>query len=325
MSASVIPGLISGGIMLSYHCDNACRHCLYRCSPKQSDQWMSPETIDQTFSALAQEENLRGVHIAGGEAMLNPETLKLAISSAKKHNIAIDYLETNCGWCKDFDHAIKVFTDLKEHGLEAVLISASLFHNEFIPFCKTRDGIEAALYVFDGRVLIWTQEVFSKLSRLDHDKCHPLSESMKILGIDSKKLWQMHSYLTPGGRAAERLSDGLRLYPAEFFAEETCKNSLESTGHFHIDPHGNLYTGSCPGLSVANVKTGLHPQPSDTKKFTAYNTLKEFGPHKLLELCPDFTPNPKGYIHKCHLCLEIRKELFKSAKYPEITPPEYYL
>ena len=30
-----IPPLIDGGLMLSYRCTSACRHCLYRCSPTQ--------------------------------------------------------------------------------------------------------------------------------------------------------------------------------------------------------------------------------------------------------------------------------------------------
>ena len=29
-----VPPLHSGGVMLTYKCDNACRHCLYCCSPK---------------------------------------------------------------------------------------------------------------------------------------------------------------------------------------------------------------------------------------------------------------------------------------------------
>ncbi len=286
---------------------------------------MSDATMDKVFSSMSSEQQLRGVHLAGGEATLNMPVLKKALKYAQKHNVPVDYLETNCGWCDSFETGLNTFTELKDAGLEAVLISASLFHNEFIPFCRTRDGIEAALHVFEGRVIIWTQEIFSQLSRLDHNRTHTLPESMKILDLDYNGVWKMHSYLTPAGRAAETLTEGLRKYPAENFRGDNCRSCLGSTGHFHIDPHGNLYTGHCPGLSIANVNEDLHPSVQNMYKHKLYRILQEKGPVGLQEICPEFRADKNGYIHKCHLCLELRKELFRLNKYAELTPPEYYL
>jgi len=41
-----VPSLYSGGVMLTYKCDNACRYCLYCSSPKSSDEVMSEELIN---------------------------------------------------------------------------------------------------------------------------------------------------------------------------------------------------------------------------------------------------------------------------------------
>src|SRR5512139_2337197 len=70
-----IPPLLSGGIVLTYRCTNACRHCLYRCSPGRPDEWMSLETARRIFAAFRREPYLHSLHLAGGEAMLRFDLL----------------------------------------------------------------------------------------------------------------------------------------------------------------------------------------------------------------------------------------------------------
>ena len=82
-----IPPLLSGGIMLSYRCTNACRHCLYWCSPKQPDEWMTEEMARKVFGALQKEPRLQSIHFAGGEATLRPDLLEKLISMAAEMEI----------------------------------------------------------------------------------------------------------------------------------------------------------------------------------------------------------------------------------------------
>jgi len=169
MSAyTTIPPLVSGGIMLTYRCTNACQHCGYRCAPNRPDYFMPEELVDRTFAALAEEHRLHGVHLAGGEATLHWERIEYALDSARRHGVAIDYLETNVGWCDDIETARAGFRRLNRAGLDAVLISASLFHNEFTPLAKTKAGILAALEVFGaGGVIVWTPDVLRLMDGLD--------------------------------------------------------------------------------------------------------------------------------------------------------------
>ena len=322
-----IPPLISGGIMLTYRCSNACKHCLYRCSPRHNKQFMSESMIDATMAALAKEATLHGIHLAGGEATLDWKRLIYAIRSARRHNIAIDYLETNASWCNDQQAADEGFSRLYEAGLRAVLISASLFHNEFIPLAKTKTAIRAAIKVFGHRgVIVWTPEVLDQMDhRLDEHRTYSLDESTELLGLGTghEGLWRLHAYLTPGGRAVEELTEGLPARPAESFEGDSCGRTLQNTTHFHIDPRGNLFTGSCPGLSVANVGD-LHPT-IDAAKCPVYCQLAEGGPVWLWRgLAPDFEPDPKGYVSKCHLCLDVRKHLHATGRFAELRPDEYY-
>jgi len=324
---TTVPPLISGGVMLTYLCSNACRHCLYRCSPRHERHFMSESMIDATMTALAKEPTLHGIHLAGGEPTLNWNRLLYAIRSARRAGISIDYLETNASWCDDDRTTRESFLRLREAGLDAVLISVSLFHNEFIPLRKTKTAVRAATDVFGGRgVIIWTPELLDRMDgELDEDRTYPLDESSRLLGLDASHggLWRLHSYLTPGGRAAEELADGLTTHPAESFEGDDCGRILENTTHFHIDPLGNLYTGHCPGISMATVDD-LHPA-IDTSKNPVYCQLAEGGPVWLWRgLAPDFEPDAKGYISKCHLCLEVRKHLRATGRYNELRPDEYY-
>ena len=153
--------------MLTYGCTNACRHCHYRCGPNKAADRMTPAMLERVLDALAEEPRLSGVHLAGGEATMEEELLAAAITGCRARGIGLDYLETNGGWCVDEDAARAGFAELRDLGLDAVLISASLFHNEFIPFRVTRTAIAAAAEVFGpGGVIVWTPNVFRVLEAL---------------------------------------------------------------------------------------------------------------------------------------------------------------
>ena len=286
---------------------------------------MSEEMIDCTMSALSKERSLDGIHFGGGESSLFFDRLLYAVRSAIKYGVRIDYLETNGGWCVDNQTAVDGFKRLRDAGLPGILISASLFHLEFIPPNVTKTAIRAAHKVFGG-AFVWTDEVLRLMERLpDHGKKYPIQESCRLLGINPSdgSLWQIHSYLNPCGRAARRLSEGLRRHPVEKFSGDACGRIFQSTSHFHIDPYGNLFTGHCPGISVANVDN-LHPvvDESTAPFFTA---LCEGGPVEAWKRhAPEFQPDTAGYIGKCHFCLELRHHLFEQNAFAELCPAEMY-
>ncbi len=286
---------------------------------------MSETMIERTMTALAKERSLDGIHFGGGECTLFFDRLLYAIRSAVRHGVRIDYLETNGGWCVDEQTAINGFKKLRDAGLPGVLISASLFHLEFIPLNVTKTAIRAANRVFGG-AFVWTGEVLRLMERLpDHDKKYPLHESCRLLGIDPSDgtLWNIHSYLNPCGRAAKRLSDGLKRYPVEKFEGDACGRTFRSTSHFHIDPHGNLFTGHCPGISIANVGD-LHPAV-DAETAPFFTALCDGGPVEAWKRhAPEFEPDAAGYIGKCHFCLELRQHLFERNEFDELRPTEMY-
>jgi len=277
------------------------------------------------MSALSKERSLDGIHFGGGESSLFFDRLLYAVRSAVTHGVRIDYLETNGGWCVDEKTALDGFRRLREAGLPGVLISASLFHLEFIPLNVTKTAIKAANKIFGG-AFVWTGDVLRLMERLpDHDTKYPIQDSCRRLGIDpsSGMLWNIHSYLNPCGRAASRLADGLQRHTVGKFDGDTCVRTFRSTSHFHIDPYGNLFTGGCPGISVANIEN-LHPTV-DEQAAPFFTALCTGGPVEAWRRhAPEFLPDKAGYIGKCHLCLELRRHLFEQSVFNELRPAEMY-
>ena len=322
-----IPPLVAGGIMLTYRCTNACAHCLYRCGPKLPDHWMDLETAERTLAALAREPHLDSIHLAGGEATLNMDLLVDVIGLARRHRVPGAYLETNAHWCTSDKAARDGFERLREAGLDCVLVSASMFHNAFIPFERTRRAVETASEIFGpGGVIVWLPQLYRALSQMPPDRTHTLAEFCETFGLgsDSKRLPDLYN-LTPGGRVVDSLRAHYSHHPAEAYAGRACRRDLLGTTHFHIDPYGNLFTGLCAGISAATADD-LHPRITP-ETHPVFTTLCESGPGGLLALAErefDYRRRDDGYISRCDLCFHVRRCLAASGQFAELRPESYY-
>lgn len=322
-----VPPLRSGGLILTYRCTNKCRHCLYHCSPRQEGYWIEIELADQALATLAQEEQLQGIHIAGGEATLRMDLVEEVIRLAVKHKVPIDYLETNAFWCRDREVTRLKMERLRDAGLKAVLVSASLFHNEFVPFANTRRCVEVATEIFGPQgVIVYQQHMYNLLESLPDEGKHSLEDACAELAVDPASSWIPSSYgVIPSGRAVRELRSCFRSSPAESFAGVTCASDLLSTSHFHIDPYGNLITGLCAGIRMASVYD-LHPMITAESHPISYRLIED-GPYVLmLEAVSShgFEPRQSGYVSRCDLCLDVRRHLWQTGRFHELQPDGFY-
>jgi hypothetical protein len=127
------------------------------------------------------------------------------------------------------------------------------------------------------------------------------------------------------GRAAGRLAELAALKPVEVLDSVSCKSDLLSAKSVHIDPFGNVFSGTCSGIIFGNVnRTKLediwkqfHP---DVNKFI--NTLFNFGPFGLLDESGRLGyQKAKVYASKCHLCTSIRQYFLNSGLEKSIIGP----
>ena len=139
---------ISGGIFLSYRCTSECKHCMYACSPRWKDDWISEKDVEEILTQLSgriQGSPLGtdkigvnyGVHFTGGEPFLNFDLLLKVVRIAHELKIPSTFVETNSFWCIDDKVTREKLLQLKDEGLHGILISVNPFILEQLPFERT--------------------------------------------------------------------------------------------------------------------------------------------------------------------------------------------
>ena len=195
--------LISGGLIATYHCPSHCRHCLYNSGPKRRKRFMTPDTARNLLNRV-KKMGCRRVHVGGGEPLTHPESVAGILAAAAKEKVAVEYVETNCAWHADTDATRETLKDLKQAGLACLLVSISPFHNNFIPFARTKAVMalarEAGIQVFP-----WVSSFLTDLAVLDETRPHPMQAFEKEFGpgyaADTPRRYWIH----PGGRALDFL------------------------------------------------------------------------------------------------------------------------
>ena len=317
------------GVILSYRCQSACKHCLYNCGPTWQE-WISPEDIRQVLQAVASLGDDVQIHITGGEPFLNFPLLLQAVEIAAELDIP-RYVETNAGWCTHPDQVYDRFTILREAGLQAIMISCSPFHAETIPPHRTFAAIDIALQVFGSRrVMVYLPEWIDHMGRFDTHKPVPLERHIKAYGLEPAGLLLWDGYgLISGGRAGYQLGYLTDKHPASAFRFDDCYTDILYARHSHFDLYGNFISGFCGGLSIGTWRElerlldeyakGMYP--------TLISVLLEKGPYGLYELAVahyGYQPLDGGYAGKCHLCVDVRRQLARSERFPELAPQQFY-
>jgi len=326
MARFEIKRLVSGGIITNYHCTSRCAHCLYNCSPRRTKHYLDPETGKDNLR-LIRGMGCSSVHIGGGEPLLWPEKLGKVLEIAAQVGICVEYVETNASWFRDFESARKNLSELRRIGLRTLLVSISPFHNEHIPFSKTKGVIEACKPAGIG-VFPWIADFMADLSKFDANTTHSLEEYKRTFG--RKYLLQVleRYWIHMGGRALETFRPILTNQPFQKIITENsggCATELANTTHFHIDLFGNYIPGLCAGLSISTEDLN---KPLSETKYPAITTLARSGIRGVFELAQQYgyVPKRNGYINKCDLCTEIRTFLVNNdyGGAFEFNPKEFY-
>jgi hypothetical protein len=306
------------GIILSYHCQSACAHCLYNCGPHWQD-WMDPDDLEKCLQAAARWTHPFQVHFTGGEPFLNFPLLHKGIKIASGKGIPC-YVETNAGWCLDESQTWEQFQVLRAAGLGAVQISCSPFHAASIPLERTLRAISAAVEVFGlTRVWVYRSEWIEKIRMFDLSKVVPLERFLEGRADIARQLWDGYGLLG-GGRAGARLGHLTQCHPPESFRLDNCRHEILHAAHAHVDLYGNIIPAFCSGINLggSTVRGAYAP---------LVNILVESGAYGLFHMaCEQYAYRPlkDGYADKCHLCMHVRRHLFAAGKFEELAPAAFY-
>jgi Predicted Fe-S oxidoreductases len=291
---------------------------------------MDIDTLALAMDALKKERRLIDIHLSGGEATLRPDLLRVAIEMAAEKNIRLSYLETNGFFAETVGKAVRVLEPLRDAGLKSILVSVSPYHMEGLPLARTMNCLRAGTEIFghDG-VFPWLLHFLPMMSRLDKNTVHPLDEFLaeNDMAWGDPELLRLFP-LSPGGRVPERLGDFFPRRQADEFACGNCFDILTDVSHFHIDSHGSLFTGHCPGIRSGSIHAGMHEAKS-TDGNPVFVALAFGGPFRLMQLAMEhnaYTPDENGYVSPCDLCFKVRRALVRhdASEWPELSPVSYY-
>ena len=170
------------GLILSYQCQSRCAHCLYNCEPGWKE-WIEPSGIRSALQAIASYGQPMQVHLTGGEPFLKFPLLLSAVQTAGELGLS-SYLETNGGWCFKEEDVILKYSALQQAGLQAILISCSPFHAEYIPLERTLMAIRFAQAIFGSdQVMVYLPDWLDILLPFGLDRPIPLQKLEETWGL----------------------------------------------------------------------------------------------------------------------------------------------
>lgn len=316
--------LVSGGIVLGYRCQSACRHCLYGSGPHRHDGKPTADQLEQLLDLLTHRAQATRFHIGGGEPFLDIALLKQTIHGMNKRGLFLEYVETNAGWVKNAAQAEDTLSALAAVGLDCVLVSLSPFHAEHVQRKKVHILLNAAESVLARGAFAWMETFEKDLSREDENNKLDFNQFLGKRNPAYASQLAARYGLVPGGRTARYLFEhGHSIPTAEAVKNAPCAHRLRDTTHFHVDGDGLYVPGLCAGLVLP---MGLIPGEIDLTPFPVIRTLLE--PEGLAKLvkkarAAGFTPH-EGYSSPCDICNHVRYFLSSHDRSADLGPVGYY-
>jgi hypothetical protein len=176
-------------------------------------------------------------------------------------------------------------------------------------------------------VFPWIGEFYDEIGAFEDGKPHDISEYEGRYGPGYLAGLPARYWIHFGGRALDTFAPVWDIRPLkEILASGNggC-DELLGVSHFHFDLFGHYIPGLCSGLTLERGDVGMGLSED---AYPLLHTLFQRGINGLFDLVSgeiSFTP-ARGYISKCHLCFDLRKQLFdKSGKaFRELQPEGFY-
>lgn len=288
------------GIALTQNCPIRCDMCLLECGPEvheSIDEDVCLDLIDQINDI----PYINHFVLSGGEPFVDFEKLVRIIDYAKKLKLKIS-CNTNAFWCKSDDETYRKLNILKKAGLNNLITSIDVFHQQYISPKKVKRLLDCTFDLkMDAQVTVGILddnigETYKLLSELGASICNQNIVIAPFLPIgfainnlkETDYCRNIHkSRLQCPGNSTLFISTSGKVYPCCLLP--------------HIDSHninlGNIYSDKLTQI--------LHN--AETNKFTSLVMLK--GLNWMVEKIDesDLIRLDDYYVNGCHFCNEIHR------------------
>jgi len=312
------------GLILTYRCNCTCEFCYYSCSPDKGG--LMP--VDTALSAWQSLVDLAGdrakIHLTGGEPFLYWDHLVTLLTAARKNRLRpVDMIETNGYWATRDTLIRERLSLLDQLGLHILKISCDPFHQRFVDIEPVRRLAAAAIDMLGPeRVLVrWEPYLDAPVATKTMDEAQLIQAYLQAAEAYPCRF---------NGRAAGPLADILSHMTIDEIARLNCKKAFLGAKGVHVDPYGNVFSGTCSGIMVGNLERHsletmwclFHPH-----ELPVIKTLCAHGPAGLLPGVQDLSyPARTRYAGKCHLCTHIRQYLVDQGMLQHVIgPPDCYM
>jgi sulfatase maturation enzyme AslB (radical SAM superfamily) len=309
----------SAGLLLTYKCNCACEFCYYNCSPDKGGLMPADMAVAAWESLRVLAGDDAKVHLTGGEPFLYWEHLLEIMQKAESQSLGkADLIETNGFWAETEEIVTRRLKTLDELGMRRLKISVDPFHQEYVDMEPVRllANIAKELLGADRVLVRWRKYLENpiKINKLS-------SEERKQQYVEAIREYPCRFTGRAGGKLAELVA-GKSL---EELKAANCKSDFLGAKGIHIDPYGNIFSGTCSGIIIGNISRT--PLENMWKQFSPEqneiaDTLFNLGPASLLDKFSDSGYQPaEAYADKCHLCTSIRQHLFNKGIGGEVFGP----
>ena len=136
------PFLRNVGLLLTYHCQASCAHCILRAGPDRHEE-VNPEDARRWIRQIAsyRDRYVCVLSLTGGEPFSNLKLLRAVMECAAEVGLSISVV-TNGFWATKRDRAKQLLESLPE--ICFLSVSTDLYHQKFVPFDNVRNAIWAA-------------------------------------------------------------------------------------------------------------------------------------------------------------------------------------
>lgn len=313
------------GLLLTYWCNARCAFCYVFGGPDRGGE-MPVERAVELWGGLdrlaAASGKVMRIHLAGGEPFGDWPRLLAVLRAARQAGLTPpDNVETNAFWATDDELTRARLEELEALGVRMLVVSADVYHQEFVPFDRVRRCVETARAVLGpGRVRVRWWDFFNQPLDLTS-----ASADQKRRAFDAA-LRRHQDRVT--GRAALRVAHLMPRQPAARFCGEDCAKSVLGSRHVHIDGYGNIFPGVCSGIILGNAASApidevWHDVACHWQDNPVVGVLVSGGSYELMQRVKalGFEESPEGYASKCHLCASVRQFLFERRVWPAFVGP----
>ena len=299
---------------VTYLCNSKCKHCYSiqnnETFPEHIDKSLAVETVRKVGEQYSPES----IMTFGGEPLLFPEIVSAIHKESMEVGIPYREIITNGYWSKDAKKIKEIAKNLKESGVNEIIVSVDTFHQEQIPLDNVRKTIESCLQEgFQNIVLNPCWVVSEENDNRYNQKTKSILQKLEDLPVKKSE----GNIMEPAGLALINLKEFLP--PREEFPIGKCgdmpyTDPLDSVKGIYLEPDGKVavcndfYIGNAFETDIISLIENYNPFKIPVMKAIIENSMEG-----LLNWAKakGVQPDPQGYYSICQMCIDIRRRVNK--------------